>query len=413
MAGVDASSVALVLACSTGCASAGFPRPLGKKPTSKVLSVRGGGLEELASLDWRYFAAGGICAAFSHGITTPIDVVKTCMQTHPEKYSKGVVQAARDIVKQEGVGYLLAGLGPTVVGYGFEGALKFGFYETFKVIFAGVTQNKFVNFLMASVIAGAIASVVLCPMEEARIKMVNDPTWAQENVISSIVRLIREDGVFSSFSGLPAMLSKQIPYTMGKQVSFDLIAQLLYVLAAYLAVSAADAKWAISLGAAFLASIVACLTSQPGDMILTATYKGAGHSGHGDHSGPSVRESAQKVHETHVAPAIQPGVVLWEDAVAPSSVSDNVSDVSSDVSVNPSTPTHMPLDKPSVTQATTAASSKQFSTVVSSIYRQHGLGGFYLGLGARLAHVASIITSQLVVYDLIKMALGLPVTGSH
>lgn len=33
------------------------------------------------------------------------------MQTHPEKYSKGVVQAARDIVKQEGVGYLLAGLG--------------------------------------------------------------------------------------------------------------------------------------------------------------------------------------------------------------------------------------------------------------------------------------------------------------
>lgn len=105
------------------------------------------------------------------------------MQTHPEKYSHGVVQAARDIVKQEGVGYLLAGLGnlftpvtlltflfdyllckitgPTVVGYGFEGALKFGFYETFKVIFASITQNKFVNFLMASVIAGAIASVVL------------------------------------------------------------------------------------------------------------------------------------------------------------------------------------------------------------------------------------------------------------
>ena len=249
-------------------------------------------------------------------------------------------------------------------------------------------------------------------MEEARINMVNDPTWAKENVISSIVRLIREDGVFSSFSGLPAMLSKQIPYTMGKQVSFDLIAQLLYVLAAYLAVSAADAKWAISLGAAFLASIVACLTSQPGDMILTATYKGAGHSGHGDHSEP-VRESAQKVHETHVAPAIQPDGVLWEDAAAPSSVSDGVSDTSSDVRVDRSTPTHIPQDKPTVTQATSATSSKQFSTVVSSIYRQHGLGGFYLGLGARLAHVASIITSQLVVYDLIKIALGLPVTGSH
>lgn len=51
--------------------------------------------------------------------------------------------------------------GPTVVGYGLEGALKFGFYETFKVVFAGLTTNKFFNLLMASVIAGAIASIVL------------------------------------------------------------------------------------------------------------------------------------------------------------------------------------------------------------------------------------------------------------
>lgn len=27
---------------------------------------------------WKYYVAGGICAAFSHGITTPIDVVKVC-----------------------------------------------------------------------------------------------------------------------------------------------------------------------------------------------------------------------------------------------------------------------------------------------------------------------------------------------
>ncbi len=249
-------------------------------------------------------------------------------------------------------------------------------------------------------------------MEEARIKMVNDPTWAKENVISSIVRLIREDGVFSSFSGLPAMLSKQIPYTMGKQVSFDLIAQLLYVLAAYLAVSAADAKWAISLGAAFLASIVACLTSQPGDMILTATYKGAGHGGHGGRSGPVVGGNAQKVQETHVGPSSFP-VVLTEDDVVQSSVSDSVNNLSSNISDVSSAPTHISQDKPIVIQECSAATSKQFSTVVSNIYHQHVLGGFYLGLVARLAHVASIITSQLVVYDLIKMALGLPVTGSH
>ncbi|RYH20686.1 solute carrier family 25 protein [archaeon] len=90
-----------------------------------------------------------------------IDVVKTRMQTNPEKYDKGVLAAASDIIKTEGVGFLLAGLGPTVVGYGLEGALKFGFYETFKMVFAHVTVYKFVNYLLASVIAGAVASVVL------------------------------------------------------------------------------------------------------------------------------------------------------------------------------------------------------------------------------------------------------------
>lgn len=246
-------------------------------------------------------------------------------------------------------------------------------------------------------------------MEEARIKMVGDPSWAQENVISSIVRLMREDGVFSSFSGLPAMLSKQIPYTMGKQVSFDLIAQLLYVLAAHLAVSRDDAKWAISLGAAFLASVVACLTSQPGDMILTATYKGVGHGAHGKqevHDMPAVPKE-------HIVSAPLPDDNNQSTLTDGSFASDEVTS-SDNVEFNPnlSTVSHMPEVKPVVTQES-STNSKQFSTVVSSIYRQHGLGGFYLGLGARLAHVASIITSQLVVYDLIKMALGLPVTGSH
>ena len=59
------------------------------------MKLRGGS----ADFDWRYFVAGSICAATSHGITTPIDVVKTKMQTSPEKYKDGVVSAVRDIVK--------------------------------------------------------------------------------------------------------------------------------------------------------------------------------------------------------------------------------------------------------------------------------------------------------------------------
>jgi hypothetical protein len=44
----------------------------------------GGALHALKSIDYRYFVAGGTCASFSHGITTPIDVVKTKMQANPK-----------------------------------------------------------------------------------------------------------------------------------------------------------------------------------------------------------------------------------------------------------------------------------------------------------------------------------------
>ena len=47
------------------------------------------------------------------------------------------------------------------MGYGLEGALKFGFYESFKVILQHATPYVFINLLMASVVAGAIAAVVL------------------------------------------------------------------------------------------------------------------------------------------------------------------------------------------------------------------------------------------------------------
>jgi solute carrier family 25 (mitochondrial phosphate transporter), member 3 len=170
-------------------------------------------------------------------------------------------------------------------------------------------------------------------MEEARIKMVGDPQWAKMNTVTAFGRLIKENGLFATFAGLPAMLSKQVPYTMSKQVSFDIFASWLYALVEMSNFTREDVKWGISLTAAFLASILACLSSQPGDMILTATYKGKSNLG-----------------------------VLG---------------------------------------------------IVKDIYSKQGISGFFTGIQARIAHVAAIITLQLVLYDIIKIALNLPTTGSH
>ncbi len=127
-------------------------------------------------LDWRYFVAGGGCAAFSHGVATPFDVIKTKMQAEPEVYTSGLTDTAMTLVKNGGPGALLAGLTPTLIGFGVEGGVKFGVYESLKPLFMSIlgagVDDKFIPYLAASVGAGAVASLMLVPMERARIKVV-------------------------------------------------------------------------------------------------------------------------------------------------------------------------------------------------------------------------------------------------
>ena len=125
----------------------------------------------------------------------------------------------------------------------------------------------------------------------------------------------------------------QVPYTMAKQVSFDIVAGVLYAALTVEGKSAADLKWIVSVTSAFVASLCACISSQPGDMILTETFKGS--------------------------------------------------------------------------------SGKGFLGIVADINDKGGLPAFFTGTKARIVHVGMIITTQLVIYDIVKQALGLPATGSH
>ncbi len=254
------------------------------------------------------------------------------MQAEPGKYDKGMLVATKDIIKEEGALYLGAGLGPTVVGYGVEGAMKFGIYEALKPLTRKFIDNQAVAFVVASVAAGAVASVLLCPMESTRIRLVTEPTFAS-GLITGLPKLIKEAGLMSTFSGLAAMLAKQVPYTMTKQVSFDVFAGIFYGLASNFGLSAADAKWVISFAAAFCAAFLACISSQPGDMVLTQTYK--------------------------------------------------------------------------------SKDQRSAAAIIADIYKAGGISGFFVGTGARLVHVITIITSQLMIYDVVKQAVGLPATGAH
>lgn len=161
--------------------------------------------------------AGGICCAITHGALCPVDVVKTRMQLEPQVYNKGMIDGFKQVVRNEGVGALATGLGPTVVGYFVQGWFKFGGVEFFKINLSQAMgkekawENRIPIYLGAAAMAEFIADIFLCPLEATRIRLVSNPEYAS-GLISAFPKIIKDDGVIKGFySGFAPILFKQIP----------------------------------------------------------------------------------------------------------------------------------------------------------------------------------------------------------
>jgi solute carrier family 25 (mitochondrial phosphate transporter), member 3 len=219
---------------------------------------------------WKSFLAGAVCCSTSHVAGVPMDVVKTRLQCSPEKYSS-TGHAFMRILQEEGPGTLLCGTGATLVGYAVQGSLKFGFYEAFKPAVAAAlgaapgTGLALAALMLASALADVIGSSALAPMEAARIRMVSDPRYSGRGLGDSLARLSAEEGWLSLFRGLPALLCKQLPYTVTQLVSFELLKGVTSAAAG----GSQLLQMAATVGCALAAGVLSSLASQPGDTLLS------------------------------------------------------------------------------------------------------------------------------------------------
>jgi len=294
---------------------------------------------------WRYFLAGGLCATFSHSITTPIDVVKTRQQVDPGLKEKGMIKSTLKIVRKEGPQALLAGLGPTAFGYLMEGAVKFGVYEVLKpavsrclISAAEITSIAWINsrilgYIICGTMSGIAAAAILCPMEALRIRLVAEPDFARKGWIHGGVTMLKSEGIVGLFKGMVPMLFKQVPYTVTKNVSFDVFTQFAYAFAKTAGyVMSTKTKLVIPLLCAMLSSILSCVSSHPGDLLL----------------------SLVNAHKGNIT-------------------------------------------------------MKDFAV---QTMKKDGIRGFFVGLNARFLHVGIIVTTQLMMYDIIKRLVGIAATGT-
>lgn len=154
-----------------------------------------------ASLGWpqielyspTYFAACGVGGILScgltHGLMTPLDLVKCNAQTNPKEFP-GAIAGIRAIYSGKvthlgfgsGVSGLAKGWAPTFIGYGLQGLCKFGFYEYFKHLYGGqfsaedAAKYKDLIWVCASASAEFIADVALCPFEAVKVRYIHTHT---------------------------------------------------------------------------------------------------------------------------------------------------------------------------------------------------------------------------------------------
>ena len=225
------------------------------------------------------FLAGGLCSATAHTALTPLDVVKTRLQSDPPEFS-GPIEAFRGVVDQDGPAGLLRGADTTALGYALSGSLSFGLEEVilrFAKEIAGPGNALLFGtplLLCSAAAAVTISTIAVCPFETVRIRSV-----AEGNPDSAAVlqELLDSEGAPALYAGLVPLLFKDVPSFVTKILTFEAAIGLTSAWSASLFGDAnvGLASVAPSLLAGAIAGFVAALVTQPADTLLTAVSKGS------------------------------------------------------------------------------------------------------------------------------------------
>lgn len=219
--------------------------------------------------------SGGIAACASHSLSVPLDVIKTRVQTETFDDERTASVAAA-IVQREGAMALLSGWEPTFVGYGVQGAIKYGGTDALRRLAAasatttGVDGTGILAVACCAATAELVASAFLTPMEQVRIRSVSREEYRGKSFGEALAMFRDERGFETTAANLPVIYSKMIPYTAVQLASYDALTRTF----SEHGLAAAETRPL----AALLAGILASLASQPGDTLLSNMNKGASAS---------------------------------------------------------------------------------------------------------------------------------------
>eukprot|EP00977_Amphora_coffeiformis_P006772 scaffold1485_cov171-Amphora_coffeaeformis.AAC.11 len=223
----------------------------------------------------RFAASGAICASGVHLFLTPLDVVKTKVQTNPECYPT-VAASFQTVLKNEGPSTFFSGWLPTLTGNFVGGAALYTLTEVIRRSLSEQAGPLALTYevpiiLAAAATASAVGSVLICPFEAVRIRQQAQPNFAP-NAISVFEKILEEEGWISLVNAIPVFLIKNVPYAMTKFTVFDLSTERLFE-AFPMATEDLKLSLLISLIGGVLGGTAAAFVSNPADALLSELKK--------------------------------------------------------------------------------------------------------------------------------------------
>jgi len=156
--------------------------------------------------------------------------VKCRRQVDPTIY-KSNLQGWSKIIREEGFRGVFLGWSPTFVGYSFQGAGKYGFYEIFKYIYGDnlfPNANKTLVFMGASASAEFLADIFLCPFEAIKVRMQTSLPPFATTMREGWGKIVAKEGIGGLYKGLYPLWARQVPYTVVKFTTFEKVVEAIY-----------------------------------------------------------------------------------------------------------------------------------------------------------------------------------------
>ena len=176
--------------------------------------------------------------AMSNVVTNPIWVIRTRLQAQehvnrkPEYY--GTFDAARKILKREGVLALYKGMVPSMWGL-IHVAVQFPMYEKFKLALNVHPEDKSETFsvehglrlIIASSSSKLMASLITYPLEVVRTRMQVQRSDGKPlhyiTVLGSLKTIVHEEGVRGLYMGLQTNLIRVVPACAITFTSYEIV----------------------------------------------------------------------------------------------------------------------------------------------------------------------------------------------